>query len=172
MKHVADGKMGVQMRGLVKLGLIIILAIVVLGAGSLLYFRQGADISHLENSLQQPTGIYDLDGNLASTITANKSEGVAIDEIPEHMKQAVVSIEDHRFYEHHGIDYQGIMRDLVKNAKAGSVVEGGSTLTQQLVKITMLESERTLKRKIEEFFLAQEVENQYTKDEIGQFDVQ
>ncbi|MBR8645411.1 transglycosylase domain-containing protein [[Brevibacterium] frigoritolerans] len=63
-------------------------------------------------------------------------------------------------------DYQGIMRALVKNAKAGSVVEGGSTLTQQLVKITMLESERTLKRKIEEFFLAQEVENQYTKDEI------
>ncbi|MBR8645412.1 transglycosylase domain-containing protein [[Brevibacterium] frigoritolerans] len=86
-----------------KLGLIIILAIAVVGAGSLLYFRQGADISHLENSLQQPTGIYDLDGNLASTITANKSEGVAIDEIPEHMKQAVVSIEDHRFYEHHGI---------------------------------------------------------------------
>ncbi|QOS88030.1 PBP1A family penicillin-binding protein [Brevibacillus sp. JNUCC-41] len=166
MKHVEMGKWGGQMKGLVKLGLIIILAVVVLGAGSLLYFKQGADISHLENKLQQPTGIYDLDGNLASTITANKSEGVAIEEIPEHMKQAVVSIEDHRFYEHHGIDYQGIMRALVKNAKAGSVVEGGSTLTQQLVKITMLESNRTLKRKIEEFFLAQEVENQYTKDEI------
>ncbi|MDM5454977.1 transglycosylase domain-containing protein [Peribacillus simplex] len=166
MKHVADWKMGVQMRGLVKLGLIIILVIVVLGAGSLFYFRQGADISHLQNILQQPTGIYDRDGNLASTITANKSEGVSIDEIPEHMKQAVVSIEDHRFYEHHGIDYQGILRALIKNAKAGSVVEGGSTLTQQLVKITMLESNRTLKRKIEEFFLAQEVEDKYTKDEI------
>ncbi|MGE7876470.1 transglycosylase domain-containing protein [Peribacillus muralis] len=154
------------MRGLVKLGLIIILAVVVAGAGFLIYFRQGADISQLENRLQQPTGIYDLDGNLASTITANKSEGVAIDDIPEHMKQAVVSIEDHRFYEHHGIDYQAILRALVKNAKAGSVVEGGSTLTQQLVKITMLESNRTLKRKIEEFFLAQEVEDEYTKDEI------
>ncbi|WP_230158335.1 PBP1A family penicillin-binding protein [Peribacillus sp. Bi96] len=166
MKYVADGKMGVQMRGLMKLSLIIILAVVVLGAGLLFYFRQGADISQLQNHLQQPTGIYDLDGNLASTVTANKSEGVTIDEIPEHMKQAVVSIEDHRFYEHHGIDYQGILRALVKNAKAGSVVEGGSTLTQQLVKITMLESNRTLKRKIEEFFLAQEVENEYTKDEI------
>ncbi|MGE7761224.1 transglycosylase domain-containing protein [Peribacillus sp. NPDC097895] len=166
MKHVADGKMGVQMRGLMKLSLFIILAMVVLGAGLLFYFRQGADISQLQNHLQQPTGIYDLDGNLASTVTANKSEGVSIDEIPEHMKQAVVSIEDHRFYEHHGIDYQGILRALVKNAKAGSVVEGGSTLTQQLVKITMLESNRTLKRKIEEFFLAQEVENEYTKDEI------
>ncbi|CAH0219375.1 Penicillin-binding protein 1F [Peribacillus sp. Bi96] len=154
------------MRGLMKLSLIIILAVVVLGAGLLFYFRQGADISQLQNHLQQPTGIYDLDGNLASTVTANKSEGVTIDEIPEHMKQAVVSIEDHRFYEHHGIDYQGILRALVKNAKAGSVVEGGSTLTQQLVKITMLESNRTLKRKIEEFFLAQEVENEYTKDEI------
>ncbi|MFD6209026.1 transglycosylase domain-containing protein [Peribacillus sp. NPDC060253] len=166
MKYVADGKMGVQMRGLMKLSLIIILAVVVLGAGLLFYFRQGADISQLQNHLQQPTGIYDLDGNLASTVTANKSEGVTIDEIPEHMKQAVVSIEDHRFYEHHGIDYQGILRALVKNAKAGSVVEGGSTLTQQLVKITMLESNRTMKRKIEEFFLAQEVENEYTKDEI------
>ncbi|MBK5445327.1 MULTISPECIES: transglycosylase domain-containing protein [unclassified Peribacillus] len=166
MKHVLDGKMGVQMRGLVKIGLIIILAMVVFGAGLLFYFKQGADISLLQNHLQQPTEIYDLDGNLASTITGNKSEGVAIEEIPDHMKQAVVSIEDHRFYEHHGIDYQGILRALVKNAKAGSIVEGGSTLTQQLVKITMLESERTLKRKVEEFFLAQEVEDKYTKDEI------
>ncbi len=154
------------MRGLLKLGLLIIVAAVVVGAGFLIYFRQGADISQLENHLQQPTGIYDLDGNLASTVTANKSEGVAINEIPEHMKQAVVSIEDHRFYEHHGVDYQGILRALVINAKAGSVVEGGSTLTQQLVKITMLESNRTLKRKMEEFFLAQEVEDEYTKDEI------
>ncbi|MCK1993029.1 PBP1A family penicillin-binding protein [Peribacillus muralis] len=166
MNYDADGKMGVQMRGLLKLGLLIIVAAVVVGAGFLIYFRQGADISQLENHLQQPTGIYDLDGNLASTVTANKSEGVAINEIPEHMKQAVVSIEDHRFYEHHGVDYQGILRALVINAKAGSVVEGGSTLTQQLVKITMLESNRTLKRKMEEFFLAQEVEDEYTKDEI------
>ncbi|MGE7767238.1 transglycosylase domain-containing protein [Peribacillus sp. NPDC096540] len=154
------------MKGLVKIGLIIILVMAVFCAGLLFYFKQGADISLLQNQLQQPTGIYDLDGNLASTITANKSEGVAIEEIPDHMKQAVVSIEDHRFYEHHGIDYQAILRALVKNAKAGSIVEGGSTLTQQLVKITMLESNRTLKRKIEEFFLAQEVENEYTKDEI------
>ncbi len=166
MEHVASGKMGVQMRALLKIGLIIISIIVVVGAGLFIYFKQTVDISNLQDQLQQPTKIYDEDGNLASTVTANKSEGVAIEEIPEHLIQAVVSIEDHRFYEHHGIDYQAIMRAMVKNVKAKSVVEGGSTLTQQLVKITMLESDRTLKRKIEEFFIAQELERTYTKDEI------
>lgn len=166
MKHIASGKMGVQMKGLLKIGLIILIGIIVIGASLLIYFKQSVDISHLQDQLQQPTKIYDEDGKLASTITANKSEGVSIEEIPEHMIQAVVSIEDHRFYEHHGIDYQAILRAMVKNIKARSVVEGGSTLTQQLVKITMLESDRTLKRKVEEFFLAQEVESTYTKDEI------
>ena len=166
MKQVASGKMGVHMRGLLKIGLIILSIIVVVGVGLFVYFKQTVDISNLQDQLQQPTKIYDEDGNVASTITANKSEGVAIEEIPDHIIQAVVSIEDHRFYEHHGIDYQAIMRAMVKNVKAKSVVEGGSTLTQQLVKITMLESDRTLKRKIEEFFIAQEMESTYTKDEI------
>ncbi|MFJ7745554.1 transglycosylase domain-containing protein [Peribacillus sp. NPDC097295] len=154
------------MKGLLKIGLIILSIIVVVGVGLFIYFKQTVDISNLQDQLQQPTKIYDEDGNVASTITANKSEGVAIEEIPDHVIQAVVSIEDHRFYEHHGIDYQAITRAMVKNVKAKGVVEGGSTLTQQLVKITMLESDRTLKRKIEEFFIAQEMESTYTKDEI------
>ena len=130
-RHVADEKMGGHMRRLWKYGLILLLGLIVIGAGFIIYLKKEADISHMQDRLQQPTGIYDQDGNLSSTVTANKSEGVPIEEVPQHVLDAIVSIEDHRFYEHHGIDYQAILRAVVKNVKAGSVVEGGSTLTQQ-----------------------------------------
>ncbi|SFB94062.1 penicillin-binding protein 2A [Bacillus sp. OV322] len=121
---------------------------------------------NLNDKLARPTEIYDGKGVLASRITSNKTEGVPIDKIPESMKNAVISIEDRRFYEHHGIDYQGIMRALLTDIKARGVVEGGSTITQQLVKISLLKPERTFKRKWEEFFLAREVERKYKKSEI------
>ncbi|HAQ06853.1 MAG TPA: penicillin-binding protein, partial [Bacillus bacterium] len=131
-------------------------------------FSEGADISALNDELAQPTVIYDANGEVASKISALKNEGIKIGDIPDHVKNAVVAIEDHRFYEHSGVDYIGISRALVKNVKAGEVVEGGSTLTQQLTKNALLSSERTYKRKLEEFFLAREIEKQYSKDEIMQ----
>ncbi|WP_051405073.1 transglycosylase domain-containing protein [Bacillus cihuensis] len=124
------------------------------------------DISLLTTELKRSTEIYDVELKLASKITANKTEGVSIDDIPEHVKNAVVAIEDHRFYKHTGIDYQAIFRAVYVNMKAGKVVEGGSTITQQLIKIALLEQNRTFKRKLEEFFIAREVEKEYTKDEI------
>lgn len=131
-------------------------------------FSEGADISALNDDLAQPTIIYDSKGEVASKISALKNEGIKIDEIPDHMKNAVIAIEDHRFYEHSGVDYLGISRAFVKNVKAGAVVEGGSTITQQLTKNALLSTEKTYKRKLEEFFLAREIEKQYSKDEIMQ----
>ena len=131
-------------------------------------FSEGADISALNDDLAQPTVIYDANGEVASKISALKNEGIKIEEVPDHVKNAVIAIEDHRFYEHSGVDYIGISRAFVKNVKAGSVVEGGSTLTQQLTKNALLSSEKTYKRKLEEFFLAREIEKQYSKDEIMQ----
>ncbi|WP_338368202.1 biosynthetic peptidoglycan transglycosylase, partial [Enterococcus faecium] len=124
--------------------------------------------SALKDDLKLATIIYDHKGEVASKISSNKNEGVKINEIPDHMKNAVIAIEDHRFYEHGGIDYLGISRAFYKNIKAGGIVEGGSTITQQLTKNTLLTSEKTYKRKIEEFFLAREIEKQYSKDEIMQ----
>ncbi|MDQ0268981.1 transglycosylase domain-containing protein [Cytobacillus purgationiresistens] len=131
-------------------------------------FSSNADISTIETGLSQPTIIYDKNGDPASSISANKNEGVAISDIPENLKQAVIAIEDHRFYDHNGVDYRGIGRAFVRNIQAGQVVEGGSTITQQLTKNALLTSEKTYGRKIEEVFLAREIEKKYSKDEILQ----
>src|SRR3954452_25239333 len=102
---------------------------------------------------------------------------VAGDAIAEVMKQAMVAIEDARFYEHHGLDVQGTVRALLTNIASGGVQEGGSTLTQQLVKQTLLQTattpeerdaaiEQTVGRKLREARLALALEDKYSKDEI------
>ena len=82
------------------------------------------------------------------------------------MKQATVAVEDERFYEHHGIDYLGVVRAMVENVRAGGVVQGGSTITEQYVKNAYVGSERTYKRKIDEAVLAWQLEDKWTKDKI------
>nr|WP_210364796.1 penicillin-binding protein 1A [Bacillus sp. REN3] len=131
-------------------------------------YSEGADISELNADLAQSTIIYDVNEKVASKPSSSKNGGVKIEEIPEHVKNAVIAIEDHRFYEHKGVDLLGISRAFVQNVKAGEVVEGGSTITQQLTKNALLTAEKTYKRKLEEFFLAREIEKQYSKDEILQ----
>ncbi|WP_042374360.1 transglycosylase domain-containing protein [Neobacillus jeddahensis] len=136
--------------------------------GLLAYFSKDADISELKNELPQPTIFYDLNGNVASKVSANKNEGVPIKEVPVSMKDAIVAIEDHRFYQHNGVDLIGTSRALIRDIKAGGMVEGGSTITQQLTKNTILTSEKTIKRKMQEVFLAIAVEREYSKQEILQ----
>nr|WP_246233344.1 PBP1A family penicillin-binding protein [Aurantimonas aggregata] len=87
-------------------------------------------------------------------------------EFPEHLVQAVLSIEDRRFYSHSGIDLRGISRAFIRNVSAGEVLEGGSTITQQLIKVLYLERDRTLKRKLQEVFLAFWIENRLGKDQV------
>ncbi len=131
-----------------------------------LLLNQEVDLSHLKTELMQPTIIYDMGGEEASKISANKAEGVSINHIPKHVIDAVISIEDRRFYEHNGIDYKGIIRAAYENFTAGTVVQGGSTITQQLAKITLLTPEQTLKRKLKEVSIASQIEREYSKDEI------
>jgi penicillin-binding protein 1A len=82
------------------------------------------------------------------------------------MKQAIVAVEDRRFYQHKGVDYPGILRAAAKDVTSGSVVQGGSTITMQLVRRLYLTRDRSFKRKIEEATLAREMEKRHTKDEI------
>ena len=128
--------------------------------------NQEADFSNLDTDLMKPTVIYDEKGEEASKISANKTEGVAIEEVPDHVIDAVLSIEDHRFYEHNGIDIKGIIRAAFENLFAGGIVQGGSTITQQLAKNTILTPEKTFERKIKEVVIASQIEYQYTKNEI------
>src|SRR3712207_6507038 len=117
------------------------------------------------------------DGSLITNVYTNNRTPVTADQISDVMKQALVDIEDSRFYEHNGLDVQGTLRALARNVAAGSVQEGGSTLTQQLVKQTLLQTadtpearqaanEETVGRKLREARLALALEETYDKDEI------
>lgn len=130
------------------------------------YFAATANVESLKKGLAQSTVIYDKDGDMASKISANRTEGVSIDKMPDHLKNAIVAIEDHRFYQHNGFDVKGMSSAFFKNIVAGRITAGGSTITQQLTKNALLSPERTYKRKVEELFLAVEIEKKYTKDEI------
>ena len=91
---------------------------------------------------------------------------VSIDQVPEHLVFAVLAAEDHRFFQHHGIDWRGIVRALKTNLQQGAIVQGGSTLTQQLAKNYFLTSARTLTRKLKEILLSVIIEFKYEKREI------
>jgi penicillin-binding protein 1A len=91
---------------------------------------------------------------------------VPLSSIPDSMRAATIAIEDERFYHHSGVDYEGIIRAAIKNLEAGKAVEGGSTITQQLVRNLYVGRERTLARKIREAKLAEELENDHSKNWI------
>ena len=93
-------------------------------------------------------------------------DGVPLSDIPDHLVKAVMATEDRRFYTHFGVDFLGTFRAIISNMRAGGVVEGGSTLTQQLAKNVFLNNERTLERKIKEAFLSFWLEANLTKAEI------
>ncbi len=94
------------------------------------------------------------------------ADSVPIEELPDHFVKAVLATEDRRFFDHFGIDFLGLIRAMSENARAGEVVQGGSTLTQQLAKNLFLSNERSLERKIKEAFLALWLEANLSKKEI------
>ena len=87
-------------------------------------------------------------------------------ELPSYYIDAVVAVEDHRFYTHNGIDYLSILRAVLNNIKAGKPVEGGSSITQQVAKNLVFNQEKTIYRKIAELFAARDLERHYSKNEI------
>jgi penicillin-binding protein 1A len=105
-------------------------------------------------------------GNEVGTRGIRHNDSIPLDQFPDHLIKAVLATEDRRFYEHFGIDIGGTARALVTNARAGGVVQGGSSLSQQLAKNLFLSNERTLDRKIKEAFLAMWLESRLTKNEI------
>ncbi|HSI42432.1 MAG TPA: PBP1A family penicillin-binding protein [Xanthobacteraceae bacterium] len=105
-------------------------------------------------------------GNVVGERGIRHNDTVPLEEFPDHLIKAVLATEDRRFYEHFGIDIPGTMRAVVTNARAGGVVQGGSSLTQQLAKNLFLSNERNIERKIKEAFLALWLEYHLTKNEI------
>ena len=110
--------------------------------------------------------VFDNQGRFVGRILPEKRYWVPIDRIPVFLQKALVAIEDARFYEHKGIDIRGIARALVKDMVKGKMAQGGSTITQQLIKNKLLSGEKTFQRKVKEGLLAMEYERKYTKNQI------
>jgi penicillin-binding protein 1A len=115
---------------------------------------------------EQTLTIKAADGTILQQQGEATREQLKLDEIPDKLQKAFIASEDRRFYHHHGVDGQGIIRAVLNNVRSQNVVEGGSTITQQLARILFLKQERTMWRKLKEARLAQKMEQQLSKNEI------
>ena len=125
------------------------------------------DSNIIKYEMSQNSTIVDEDGKEVDSIaTKEYREIVDYDKIPENLKHAFVAVEDERFYKHPGLDPQSIIGSAIENFRAGGIVRGGSTITQQLARNTYLNNDQTYQRKIREIYLALEIEKNLDKDEI------
>ncbi|MBK5960374.1 penicillin-binding protein [Rhodoplanes elegans] len=128
-------------------------------------FNETSDEDWLKKS-ELAVVFLDRYGNEVGARGIKHNDSVPLEDFPDHLIKAVLATEDRRFYEHFGIDIAGTLRAVVTNARAGGVVQGGSSLSQQLAKNLFLSNERTIERKVKEAFLAMWLESRLTKNEI------
>ncbi|MCR1897801.1 transglycosylase domain-containing protein [Irregularibacter muris] len=156
-----------------RLSLIIILLVTIIGAGTVggvvfSYIRSAEPLNKDNFVYMEPSVIVDKNGDFYQELQGKeKREVVSIEDIPDMVQKAFISIEDERFEKHKGFDIQGIGQAVLQGIKAGNLkTAGGSTITQQLIKLTHLTSEKSLKRKVQEVYLATQLERSMTKEEI------
>jgi 1A family penicillin-binding protein len=155
-----------------KVILLLFLIVAIIGAtGVFIYVSECAkdlpDISKLSFSPEQSSQIFDYQGKLITNVYAFENRiYMPLNKISDVAKKAVIAEEDERFYKHGALDYKGIMRALWEDIRYGQIVQGGSTITQQLARSMFLTMEQTIKRKIKEALIATELEKKFTKDQI------
>src|SRR5712692_6611492 len=153
--------------------LVALLAVAVLATGVSAFWvlailpRSLPSVTQLE-SIEPSVGsrIYDETDELITEFHVERRIFVPLGQMPPALKQAIIATEDARFYSHFGVDPMGIARAVYQNFRRGRIVEGGSTITQQLAKILFLTPDRSLERKLKEAVLAVELERRYSKDRI------
>lgn len=149
--------------------LVVVLAIIASSVGAVAKFRSDCSLEDLKPvQIGQNSFVYAANGSLLGAIPAERNrQPVALWRVSPWMRKATVAIEDHRFYEHGGVDYEGIVRAAWKDLRAGQVVQGGSTITQQLVKNELAaQDDRTLFQKLREAALAYHLTHQWSKEKI------
>ncbi|MDY3118597.1 MAG: transglycosylase domain-containing protein [Peptoniphilus sp.] len=136
---------------------------------SILRDLPAVDFDDLTTSIPQTSYIVDTDGEIIDEVDPSVfSENIAIEDVPEKVKEAFLAVEDRSFYSHHGLDPRQLAASLIANVKSGSIARGGSTITQQLVKNVYLSGEQSLDRKIKEAYLTLGMERHLRKDAILQ----
>ncbi len=159
------------MRKSIKITLYFLLSIVVVLLGAFIFYLSITNSVNLDKkyllSINKSINYYDSNGENFSSVNGKDVECVKVSQIyPTHLKNAFISTEDRRFYQHKGVDYKSILRATINNVKSLSFKEGGSTISQQLIKNTHLSNDKTIKRKLVEIKLAKQLEKEFTKDEI------
>ncbi len=124
------------------------------------------DFSVLESNSKKPSILLDDEGNEWARFELDRRENIKFDDLPKHLVQAFLASEDREFFNHSGISYKGILRSFFVNLYHGKIVQGASTITQQLVKLLFFDSQKTFKRKIKEQFFSLIVESQFSKQQI------
>jgi penicillin-binding protein 1A len=164
-------RVGSRRFGLALVLLIILVTIAVLVAG--VFAGASAALSNCNLASLKPVSIgqnsfvYAADGSLLGAIPAERNrQPVLLDDVSDSVEQATVAIEDRRFYDHGGLDWEGILRAAWINLESGEIKQGGSTITQQLVRNLYIGNERSYSRKIKEACLARKLEDKHTKDWI------
>lgn len=158
------------------LGIVLVAVATVAATATLIVIPQAVTIatanegtaSSLElDDLAQRSEVYASDGSFLNLLTAEQNrEPISLDEVPQEVIDAILAVEDADFYEHDGVNLRATFRALVENVNAGGIAQGGSTITQQLVKNSILTPDQNLDRKTTEAFYALRLEEQMTKDEI------
>ncbi|MCH2546706.1 MAG: PBP1A family penicillin-binding protein [Alphaproteobacteria bacterium] len=145
-----------------------LLTLVILGLLALAYFMHDLpDISSLTKVTKTPSILLQTeDGDIIGSSGDIYGEYVRYNDIPRDLIKAVMATEDRNFFRHFGVDPWGLLRAMVANVKAGRIVQGGSTITQQLAKNVFLTPERSLKRKVQELIIALAMERKYSKEQI------
>ncbi len=152
----------------IKLGLILaFVASIVVGGVIFYYYQDLPDLQNIDHKSDKQIVQINFSNNSRITNFGDiYYDEVQFYELPQHLIDAVVATEDRKFFDHHGVDIFAIIRASYVNHKAGHIVQGGSTITQQLAKLLFLKAERTFKRKIQEVILAHKLEQRFTKEQI------
>ena len=149
------------------LGLLVIPAVAVGAAGLLGFYLVFSSVPLPDDLTTTSSVVFDRDGEeLGGLLGEVAREDVALASLPQHVPAAVLGAEDRRFFDHQGISARGVLRALFTNVRAGSVQQGGSTITQQYIKNATLAADQTYTRKVEEAALAIKMEREFEKDEI------
>ncbi|WP_349409616.1 PBP1A family penicillin-binding protein [Pseudalkalibacillus sp. SCS-8] len=147
--------------------LVFLMILVTGGVTGFAFIQDAPNLSEEQLKNAHSSAIYDMNGEKIADLAGSEHRiPVQIEDVPEHVKKAFIAVEDARFHEHSGIDIKRIAGAALANIKEGWGAEGGSTITQQVVKNTYLSPEKTIKRKIQEAYLSIKMERKYTKDEI------
>ncbi|MGB9629482.1 MAG: penicillin-binding protein 1A [Thermodesulfobacteriota bacterium] len=168
MKSKKSNRLEKTIKLIITISMIFITTTMVFGMVSYFYFSHGLPSVEALKNYRFPTitKLFSEEGETIGEFFVEKREVVTLERLPNHLIQAFVAGEDARFFQHKGLDYTAILRALYRNIFSGEIIQGGSTITQQVVKSLLLSPEKRLTRKIREALLAYRIEKYLTKEEI------